>query len=334
MTRGRGARGSLLIVTLWLITILSALAIAVGRYLSLELKIAKYHTARKQAAALARGGVYLAMARLADDGAEEDSRMYDWLGDDDWARWTTPDPQDPETGLVALGAQGMAAPRGVVRIRTVDEERKVSLNGLPGAQDVWFNAAGALLQSPTLAAAIEDYADSETPPLPSHGQGLEFDEASNPRYLAKNGPLAAPEELWEIPGVAAVPAEVLAAFLAQTSVYTAQPMLNINTVSPEVLAAMGLSEQNAQGLADCRERGTIFTDKAEIWNTAVDHGCLATPGAQEQALLTNHFDVVSNTFTISSEGRLEPSGVSVRMEAVVKREGSGARPRILAWRER
>ena len=71
-------------MTLWLVTILSVLAVAIGRYLSLGVKMAGYRLAREQAVTLARGGVYLAMQRLADDPPEAEGQAYDWEGDE-WA---------------------------------------------------------------------------------------------------------------------------------------------------------------------------------------------------------------------------------------------------------
>ena len=80
--------GSLLIMTLWLVTILSLLAIAIARYPSLEIRLTKYRAARDQAAILARDGVNLAMQWLAEDAQEGESpeggsgkKQYDWLGD-------------------------------------------------------------------------------------------------------------------------------------------------------------------------------------------------------------------------------------------------------------
>ena len=44
-------------MTLWLVTILSVLAVAIARYLSLEVRLTKYRLAREQAQALARSGI-------------------------------------------------------------------------------------------------------------------------------------------------------------------------------------------------------------------------------------------------------------------------------------
>ena len=70
--------GSLLIITLWLVTILSVLAIAVARYLSVEVRLTKHRLASEEAKALARSGVYLAMQRLTQDGQPKPGgKVYD-----------------------------------------------------------------------------------------------------------------------------------------------------------------------------------------------------------------------------------------------------------------
>ena len=81
----------MLVITLWLVAMVSLIAIAVARSLSLEVRVAKYRAAREQARALARGGVSIALKRLADDAGspEADGKAYDWLGDD-WA-WIPPE---------------------------------------------------------------------------------------------------------------------------------------------------------------------------------------------------------------------------------------------------
>ena len=110
--------GSLLIITLWLVTILSLLAIAIARYLSLEIRLTTYRAAREQAAILARDGVYLAMQRLAVDAKEGETpegasgqKPYDWPGDE-WAQVT--------------GISGSEPSRQIV-ITIDDEQRKVKI---------------------------------------------------------------------------------------------------------------------------------------------------------------------------------------------------------------
>ena len=340
----RAACGSLLIVTLWMVTILSVLSIAIARSLSLEVRLTRYRLARQQAKALARGGVYLAMQRLKQDATP----AYDWLGD----RWALP-PSSPSSGsqasldnpppwvidVPAEGGMDQTNQRRVI-IRITDEERRVPLNGLaallPLQRQVWFNAVAALLNSQELAGRVADYIDGDTtpyqdPPMPQP-VGLESDDRRVPPYEAKNAPMAARAELLEIPGMADVPKPALEKFLGLTSL-DAGGALNINTVSPEVLVALGFDANRAQMLQACRtEHGHVFRSLGTIEQEITD--CLGGTLTQtEKDALGNGatFGITSTHFTVVSEGAIARPEVHVRVEAVLERGANDMT--ILSWRE-
>ena len=303
--------GSLLIITLWLVTILSMLAIAIARYLSLEVRVTKYQIAREQAAALARSGVYLVMRRLAADAAtgEPEGKAYDWAGDD-WA-------EDPG---VADGTT----------VRVQDENGRLSLNGISA------EALDRLAIPAALAQAIVDARDAPDP--------AEDRPHWDPPYFAKNGFFAAPEELRDLPEMTP---EAYNTIRGSTTPYaTPEEPLNINTVSPEVMRLVGLSEQAVQLVTQFREGGDgpeahaedgVFTDAGlGITKTLTDHGGVNFDGTPDGALLTgNRFGVSSTVFTIIAESRLARPTVRVRLEAVVRRAGcpDGAGPCVVAWRQ-
>ena len=318
--------GSLLVVTLWLVAILSVLAIAIARSLSLEIRLAKYRLAREQARTLARGGVYAAMQRL-DHDARQPNEGYDWLADD-WATFadTESEPEDPTTWLLRLEPDDEESARTAVRI--VDEERKLTLNRIINDPTV-YRALGTLLDAPALAARLFDYLDADADALDP--DGLEVDDAVQPPYTAKNGPLVAHEEVLSIPGWSGEELDVLRQW---TTVAEPSAKLNINTVAPEVLVALGFSEAAAQAIADCRQQGVIFDDPSTLLTTA--ESCVGAAGISpaEQSLLANQFGVASRTFTVISEGIVQEPPVRARVEAIVQRSLDGATaPQILAWRE-
>ncbi len=323
--------GSLLIVTLWLVTILSVLAVAIGRFLSTEVRLTKYRVGREQARVLARSGVYLALQRLADDAktSEEGGGQYDWLGDD-WAQF--PDSEDPAVWAVDLPEQpGPSGPGARIEIRMVDEERKLPLNRVQSdAGNLWYKTLGRLVTAPEAAPRIADYLDANTDPFGA--EGLEVDEGAQPPYAAKNGPLVAPEELLAIPGLEAEPFALLYR-LASVAPLSVPDKLNINTVSPEVLAAMGMREGTAESLRACRASGTIFKTEAEIVPTAQE-SCGIVLDDDEQTLLQNQFGVTSHLFTVNATGRLLNPPIEARVEALVQRSANETEPpKILAWRE-
>jgi len=105
----RGSKGSLLVITLWLVTILGALSIAVARYLSTEVRLTRYRLARQEARELARSGVSLALAILQKD--QKETPTEDWSGD----LWAVPLTVSP-------------APGRQLTVTMTDEERKLNVN--------------------------------------------------------------------------------------------------------------------------------------------------------------------------------------------------------------
>ena len=353
--------GSLLIITLWLVTILAAFAVAIARYLSVEVRVAKYRLAREEARAMAHSGVYVAMRRLAYDGTHGDE-TYDWLGDPDWAlvQGDGPDPAEtwelraPKTVVEPTG-QLTGGARAWVRI--TDEERKINVNGALRDKAI-VAAMNQLLggSSDELVARIVDAIDADA--VPSGTAGLELDQSSDPPYVAKNAPMAAPEEVWAIPGMEGVPAPDAAAFRNNTSVYYGPAAtLNINTAPAAVLRAIGLSDATVAAIEQFREGpdgpsaheqdGTFDRPGVGIVETLQSHSWLVADPQQsraEQTVLTA-MGVSSQTFTVVSTGniplspaRADTALVSSRVEAVVRRDKQGCgegrpEPCIVAWKE-
>ena len=316
--------GSLLIVTLWLVTILSALSVAIARYLSLGVKVSRYRIAREEAKALARSGVYVAMQRLALDGAgpESDGKAYDWPGDD-WA----------EAGEVSVPGQssGGAGFKGRVTVRVVDEERKLNLNTADKTQ------LAPVVKDEALAQAILDARDEPDP--------AEDQPGAQPPYFAKNGPFKSPEELADLPGMTP---EAYADLRNFSSPYIeGSGKININTAPLEVLRAMGLTEATIQMIdlyrtgpdgPDQHAEDGVFTDAGlAVVQTLRDNQGVDLTGTSDGNLLSGSaVGVSSQTFTISAEGVIERPAVRIRVDAVVRRAqcpDHAPSPCVVAWRE-
>ena len=303
--------GSILIITLWMVTILSMLAIAVARYLSLEVRLTRYRTAREQALTLARDGVSLAIQQLAKDTQEpeEDGKVYDWAGD----AW----------------AEGPAVGHGTT-VTVTDESRRLSLNGATIEELTGITGSAALAQ------VIVDARDADDP---------EEDHPTwDPPYLAKNAPFTAMEELGELPEMTP---EAYNTLQQTTSAYlTPEEPLNINTVSPEIMRLAGLSDRAVELIVrfregvdgpDAHEQDGVFREGGlMITETLKNDAGVDFDGTPDGALLTsNRFGVTSNVFTITAETSAERPMVRVRIQAVVRRTGcpETSGPCLLAWRE-
>ncbi len=329
--------GSLLVITLWLVTILSVLAVAIGRYLSTEVRITRYQQAHEQAKALARSGVSLALQRLANDQKEKeaDGKTYDWLGDE-WA--LVPNPAQPgQTAWVVMVPAGVQIPAtaDTLTITMTDEERKLNINALTATQ------LEALIGSGPLPQEIVDYFDQEN-------AGERSIDA--PLYYQKNAPVAALEELRAIPGMTEAVFALLQHATAVFPAGSAAPTVNINTVEPEVLLAIAgptlggdpapviisalvASRSGVNGIL-----GDADDCKATNLSTAAQElGDCALGGNQAplvELLSKTTFSVSSSIFRITVEALVQPQHVSYRVVAVVQRSTSADQPPvILAWRE-
>ncbi len=310
-----GRTGSLLVITLWLVTILSALAIAIGRFLSLEVKLTKYRLQREQANVLARSGVYLAMRRLQLD-AQQPGEV-DWLGD----AWALP------WNDVAVGENRIRI------VSIVDEERKLNLNAVDMLQ--LPSELASLIGTGPVASTLVDYLN----PIPPPG-GL---PPSTP-YLLKHGPVAALEELFDLPGVS----DVFPRLRQLTSTLphaTPPPKVNINTVERDVLVALGGIPAVVDALIASRpgltdgKFGTsddcYLTRFSDVAQAAHDlSACAQIPSAMLLPLLslpTATFVVNSSTFRIQVEGVVGPQPIRHHLEAVIQRTPQGEH--IVAWRD-
>jgi len=323
--RRAARRGSILLISLSLVAVLSVLAVSVGRQLSLDVRLTKHRLAHAQAMALARSGAALALQRVARDAAESDGKVYDWLGDE-WATPPAVPPDEPGGWLVPGPAQAE------VRIHITDEGRKLSLNDATLPQLVRLTGDEAVAQ------AIIDAHDEPDP--------AEDAPEGTPPYFAKNGPFAAPEELGDLPGMTPERYEILR---DHTSPYRAlsEPM-NLNTATPEVLRAVGLTEPAVQLVlayrdgpdgAEAHEQDGVFTASGlAVLQTLKDAEGVDLTGTEDGTLLSSGlFGVSSTVFTVVAEGATARPAARARVEAVIRRAGcgeGGPEPCIVAWRER
>lgn len=304
---GPTERGSLLIVTLWVVIILGALAVAIGRQLSVELRITRYRLAREQVRAMARSGIYFAMQTVQEDTIGVDAPREAWAA-----------PQ-----AVSL------SPGHHLLVVVSDEERKLSLN------DASLEQLDRLTGSAEIAQTVVDYRDAADP--------TEDRATDAPPYYAKNGPIGVPEELGDLPGMTLEFYELLREY---TTPYVATgTRVNLNTATPEVLRALGLTEtaigaitqyRNGSDGPDAHEQDGVFEQAGlPILQTLKDHAGVDLTGTPDgNVLISNAIGVGSGTFTVVSEASTERPAVRARVEAVIRRgEGGAAFPRIVAWRE-
>ena len=213
----RRRRATVLILTLWIVLILSLLATTLAYEMQIEMQLTGAHRDEFVAEQLARIGVSRAVVDLRNDSLMDGAtdftrrRQFDALGDV-WAG--TLGPREIEIEL-----PGEDEVFGTCQIMIVDEESKLSLNGM---KPDWRNVMRNLLllldvdedDAKQLADAIWDWKDPDNVPVGGEGddEGAYYAQFSDDpeegadgvgRVHPKNGPFHAVEELLEIPGMTA-----------------------------------------------------------------------------------------------------------------------------------
>lgn len=250
-----------------------------------------------QAKALVQAGVDWARALLSDDRRLSN---VDHLGEP-WAMRLPPvpvdngelagriDDQQGAFNLNNLVRNGVASPLHVAQY-----ERLLQILGLPES----------------LAASLVDWIDADSEPQPQGGAEDGHYQARQPPYLAANRALTDVAELalvsgYDREGVIAR----LSPFVAALPNFTA---LNVNTASPEVLAAVvkGLDLDAARALAESRERA--------YFRTAADFNARLPPGAEAPA---NEIVTLSRYFLASV--RVTIGSAEARGSALLERQAVG-----------
>ena len=342
-------RGSLLIVTLWLVAVLSMLSIAISQRMAMELRLTRYQLAHARAQALARGGVRYAMALLAADQSDAASPA-DWLGEA-WAfnpdadrrpsngakvdptviRLDIPEGDRPATGDEA------AASTSTVELRLVDEERKLDINRL--TDPVYSELLSRLIGPREAVDRLLDYVDADDQPLPD---GLE--KQDSPPYVAKNAPIVRLEEVRHIPGLFEASSQGLWARLSQgTSPYlTSTSRVNINTAPREVLEAVFGNPQMAEavlafrwdpGDGDPRGGNHFVGLSGDVQIVGTDTGIRDLLSPLMTGPLGNILGVQSQRFVIEAVTRLASPAVEYHLEAVIGRDQQAGGHVILAWQQ-
>lgn len=298
-----------MIITLWLLLVVAAVAVALAGYLSIETRLARYHIASAQARVFARAGVFLALHRLAADG-REGRESSDWLGEA-WAR--------SDTG-------GFSLPGGRVTVQITDEERRLNLRRIrePGLTEVFAALTGG-------GASLELIAEASEAPLAALEELREIPDITEDLYAIVERH-ASP---WLDPtgtlNLNTADAELLR---------TVGDVAGLPGLAQRIVAFRWDPEDGG----DPAQGGRFVQLRPEVQAA----GRVLDPALAEAltALLVGplgpHLGVQSQGFRLVAEGMTETPTTRCRIEAVVRRASAGAPSSLrvggetfgmLAWRE-
>lgn len=257
-----------------------------------------------QAQTLIQVGVDWTRALLSDDRRASN---VDHLGEP-WALRLPPIPVENGTLSGQIEDQ-----QGKFNLNNLVKDGKVNLSQL-----AHFRRLLSMLGLPVdLAGALADWIDTDSEPQPEGGAEDAYYLGLQPPCLAANRPLIDVGELVLVRGFDDGVLARLSPFVSALPVFTA---VNVNTASPEVLAAVvdGLDLDGARALVEKRQR-TYFRDRTDFLNQ-LPRDVLAPP--EDISFSSNYFMVQLRVIIGSAQAR-----------SVALLSRTGANWPIIIWRK-
>lgn len=250
-----GQRGVAIVLAMGVVALAAMAATAVVATQSTWARRSELTSEHVQAQLIIRAGLDWARAVLSDD---KRTSSVDHLGEP-WALRLPPMPVD--NGRLAGYIEDK---QGAFNLNNLVKDGKVNLTQL-----AYFRNLLSILNLPAdLAEALADWLDADSEPQPRGGAEDSYYLALERPYLAANRPLTDVAELALVRGFDDSVRARLRPFV------TALPQntpVNVNTASPEVLAAIvdGMNLDGARALVAKRERA-YFRDSADFLNRLPD----------------------------------------------------------------
>lgn len=348
--------GIIIIVVMWVLVILSTLAISLSRKTNIELSLTKYALAKQRATYLAWGGLLQGIRLIQldsqdKDSSEEDSLYFcgfpikDDLMPEDVLK-EKPLGQDGEYSLKYLWRPNRYDAEEKVVYGMEDEERKINLNAIILQNNAIVAALLTLLDvdqetANEISASLVDWIDEDDALTQDpHGAESEYYESLLQSYRAKNRPLDSLSELLLIRGMTPEILEKMKPFI---TIYPKEGDLkiNFNTASLTVLRALARAYTGATTNTDTSDADSFAEkiiefrageDGEEFTNDDVFVDIGTTPlNAKEKVLglVVNQYRTpVSSHIRINSVGREVNRDVEASVQAVVRRDDSA----ILYWK--
>ncbi|NOX97531.1 MAG: general secretion pathway protein GspK [Nitrospirae bacterium] len=341
-------KGTILIITLWILAILAVLAVGFAYRMSLELKLTGYQLGRLKVLYLAKAGIRKAILELEKDTNSYDTLQEAWSNNEKAFRkiklgdgWFT----------VSYSLPKEDSEEKVVFYGMMDEERKININK---ASKETLEALFELVDEPKstdIAASIVDWRDPDSKVEEGGAEDSYYRSLDKP-YDCKNADFEMIEELLLVKGVTP---KLLSKVRNLITIY-GEGRVNINTAGKKVLQALGrgmvrarnipeVDENTADNLAEriirFREQGQtekdeeyIFKDLNDIVNkmSRFEGG---TTGSGENNLinaLKPQLAVRSSNFKITVIASLNDGKVVKTATAIVARN-SGQSTIIRYWHD-
>lgn len=321
----------MLVVTLWVLLILSIFAAAVGLAVRQRLQVVGRLETRQKLRDIAEAGVKKALQVLNRKARPVafDALRETWNANE--AELRDVPLGEGSFSVVYVTAQGP-------RFGVVDEERKVNLN-LASSRHVLtrlfqYGAGLTRDEARAMAASLLDWRDADDH-IRANGAEDAFYESLQPPYRPKNADLDALEELLLVKGMTPDIYERMVPLVS----LVASGAVNLNTAPEAVLLALGMTERIARAILEFRAgrdgvEGTrddnVFGGVAGVVEDLERVALLADEdrGSLRDLIQSGAVDVRSQHFSIRSVARLKGRREQMVVTCVAERFGA-----VKRWRE-
>lgn len=313
--RRKHERGIALLATLLAVALMTLLVVDFTTSAALGYRSAANQADQLRAYFLARSGIEVGLATLAQNSINDSLQQspHDGL-DEAWAQPIAPIPVDG----------------GSVSISIVDEARKISINSLfvpsppPGTVSsiygpIFLRLFANIGVSPDLIPVIVDWLDPYSVESPG-GAEADYYLLLTPPYQPRNGPMPTIGDVRMLKGMDD------ATFMRLSSFLTTMPevRVNANTAPPEVLAALAPELENDPQLV----KEIIAARTEHPFTTSTDITNL--PGVGGLMDLSRLLAWQSSYFTITGQGDF--AGARKRIYATFRRNMNGT-AMLMNWHE-
>ena len=327
-------RGTILVIVLWVLTMLTAIGLGMSYRAGLETKRIGAVTGKVQSLALCQA----AMARMIYE-IETNDVGYDSLRDS----WSNNaglfDHYRLESGTYTVRYQrpdSIASSKPILFFGAMDEESLLPVN--TATKEMWERLLKALEIAPDLHEAIMDWIDPDSNARFHGAEGPDYASLDRP-YQPRNGKIPMLEELLLVKGMDHQILKKLEPFLTVHG----DGKVNVNTTGGKVLEALGLPPDLVEKILRYRRgldelEGTqddgVFRDASQI------PAILATtePISNSDRFALNNasglLTVSSRFFRMHIQGASQ-SGIVTRVVVVAERfpKSQGIPSRIVSWKE-
>ena len=328
-------RGSILIIVLWALFILGALAVATSGYVAAQINLSGKLSERSRGYYLAKAGVERAIFEVRNDTSE----MYDAFTDN-WGNNNAAFKEAPlgDGTYSVLNLSDTGDNARSLKYGLSDEESKININKAPKdilknffviAGDVSEEDAGAIAASIINWRSPAERAEKE-------GMGEFHYQTLDRPYKAKNAPMEIPEELLLVSGMTDT---IFNKIKSRITLY-GDGAVNINTADEIVFRSIGMSEELAAKVVHFRgERAkmtpeNIFDDPATITMHLKEKESISgTDDNKIQSLITARLlSVTSDNFggiAVGNVGKKNSDRLSAKISFIFDRKKNIIR----YWRE-